>query len=49
VLAFAGNAEPHDDITVIATRPVARSPLGLEEVSAEADAERLHEAMELGR
>ncbi len=29
VLAFVGAAEPHDDITVIATRPLARTPAAL--------------------
>ncbi|PDW03679.1 SpoIIE family protein phosphatase [Candidatus Viridilinea mediisalina] len=29
VLEFAGNAEPHDDITIIATRPVARMSLAV--------------------
>jgi hypothetical protein len=26
VLAFVGDAEPHDDITLIAVRPLARGP-----------------------
>jgi hypothetical protein len=26
VLAFVGDAEPHDDITLIAARPLARGP-----------------------
>lgn len=34
VLEFAGNAEPHDDITIIATRPVARMSLSVGDGSA---------------
>ncbi|RRR70576.1 MAG: HAMP domain-containing protein, partial [Candidatus Viridilinea halotolerans] len=41
VIEFTGNAEPHDDITIIATRPVARMGLALlPEVQAGAEAMR---------
>lgn len=35
VLAFVGGAEPHDDITIVATRPLAGSPHGRTAAPAE--------------
>jgi serine phosphatase RsbU (regulator of sigma subunit) len=35
VLGFVGDAEPHDDITVIATRPLARTPAALDAPTAD--------------
>lgn len=37
VLGFAGKAEPHDDITIIATRPVARAPSPLDAPATEGE------------
>lgn len=37
VLAFAGKAEPHDDITIIATRPIIRTPVTVDAPPAESE------------